>query len=386
MCKRFLELLLCVCPFVWLASVAIGAEYTAKVLLDARTACGNENADASQVKLSDSGYVTGLLGGKFAFLWHADSVAYLTLPKVDNPTYIFRPSDRGEVVLNHIDSSVPTVCVWRCPDTSRGGKAAFVDLGDGKPLITAVNSSGAAVGYCHTPSLSNYPFVITNGRATILPYYEDLFLAYAYGINQRGDVVGQILHRYSEDNPRKLVAEACCWRGGEVVFLGMLEGCEKSSAKLVNSKGQVVVESSPDSSFVSRWSLWTNGAHQEIVLPDDARNCVICGLNDSGQVIGQFCNSQNITCGFLWAKGKLTLLTIPQDKPIVPKALNNKGQIVGNQGQDAYLWENGAAHALPKPVKLTDAAATDINSSGVIAGTCNRRVAIVWTPVAEPDK
>ena len=64
---------------------------------------------------------------------------------------------------------------------------------------------------------------------------------------------------------------------------------------------------------------------------------IATAINNSGQVVG---NSGDHA--FLWQNGVMTDLgTLPGSTSSTATAINNSGQVVGNSGNHAFFWDNG---------------------------------------------
>src|SRR5436190_8143430 len=103
------------------------------------------------------------------------------------------------------------------------------------------------------------------------------------------------------------------------------------------------------------------------------------GINDAGQIVGQFRDASNFAHGFLLSGGVFTAL----DDPSAARAggtfangINGSGQVVGSfQGTDfrvhGFLLSGGIFSTIdgPSAPVITDAAG--INNQGQIVGTYN---------------
>jgi len=99
---------------------------------------------------------------------------------------------------------------------------------------------------------------------------------------------------------------------------------------------------------------------------------VVYGINDLGQIVGVGVDESGNAHGFLYAKGKLTLLDVPGAHPgtTVPTAINDLGQIVGSYGDDTtrefkqFLFFHGVFTTINLPGNPAA-----INNYGQIVGT-----------------
>ena len=99
--------------------------------------------------------------------------------------------------------------------------------------------------------------------------------------------------------------------------------------------------------------VWQGGAITELEpLPDGTASSFAQGINDRGEIVGFGAR------GFLWRHGAVTELELD------PRAINNRGQIVGGTG----LWQDGAITFLPDLVGGGPSYANAINERGQVAG------------------
>jgi probable HAF family extracellular repeat protein len=129
----------------------------------------------------------------------------------------------------------------------------------------------------------------------------------------------------------------------------------------VNERGQVVGDSAVDG-MNSVPVRWQRGAGSSLTT----RHGQAVAINDGGQITGFY--SDGTTGSFRWSQGRiLDLGTLPGAAFVQSTGINNRGDIVGAAGPDAFLWRRGTMSALPR---LAGGAtgAHDINDRGQIAG------------------
>jgi probable HAF family extracellular repeat protein len=98
------------------------------------------------------------------------------------------------------------------------------------------------------------------------------------------------------------------------------------------------------------------------------------GINDDGQVVGDYSGSDGNFHGFFWDAGLFLTIDVPFPKAVVtgPNGINNVGQIVGfwdddMGGRHGFLYDRGIFTSFDFPdSRLT--APTDINDQGQIVG------------------
>jgi len=154
----------------------------------------------------------------------------------------------------------------------------------------------------------------------------------------------------------------------------------------LNNQGQVVGVSSLDSiargkggSPLLRLALWQRGKKQWLLFSaqehlDLDRSSTAAGINDRGQVIGNF---QVISFGavtsyssnaFLWAKGSLVdIPLLPGDDYCAVQGLNNHGEAVGTAATNAGL-SHAFIYRRGKTINQGVGSASGINDQSWIIG------------------
>lgn len=275
-------------------------------------------------------------------------------------------------------------------DASTGFRIVDLGLGDNS-VANAINDRGHVVG-----QRSGRPYLWRNGQITdLLPASE---LGNANDINNRDEVVGDrggfaFLWRNgvltdlgygtaTAINDRGEVvgwsgSHAFRWRAGVMTDLGVIPGDFSSSrAAGINNAGVVVGESGFMNPVPVRWPR--NGTIQ--TLFETSANAV--SINDRGDITGFYwCCKPG---GFLLHRGELTEIPGPPGLMFFrPTAINNRTQIVGGTGWDAFYWQRGQLTLLPRLVSTSQA--RDINDRGQIVGSSGfdemglNYHAVLWT-------
>ncbi len=157
----------------------------------------------------------------------------------------------------------------------------------------------------------SHAFLYSHGEMT------DLGLGEAHGINDRGQIVGEI--------PGAIYPQATLWQQGKIINLGL-----HGVATVINNQGQIVIgDGGRDPLY-----LWQDGRTRSLpILTDSAMN-EADGINSRGQIVGY--------------------------------------AMLGSVGQRAMLWQNGQVYDLNSliPAKLgwLLASATSITDRGRIVG------------------
>lgn len=299
----------------------------------------------------------------------------------------------------------------------------------------ALNEQGQVVG-----GYNDHAFLWTDGKRTdlgALPVREgdglDDTLSVAYGINNRGVVVGSSgsfrpvfmsglqvargfiteksgMHQLTSDgsffpyaiNDAGQIAGLYAYRGffyagGKLIPLGTLSHVpngNRSTARSLNAQGQVVgwstVGSLPVAKFgqlASHAFLWqrhgkSGRMHDLGTLPGWV-NSYAYGINDRGEVIGSVSGETSYTGGvdpsvhtaaFLWREGKIVNLgTLSGSKNSTAFGINDSTQIVGTSDNRAFVWRQGKMldlnACLPSGSGWTLEEARTINNKGQIVGS-----------------
>src|SRR5262249_42587592 len=100
------------------------------------------------------------------------------------------------------------------------------------------------------------------------------------------------------------------------------------------------------------------------------------GINNAGQIVGWFSNSDAVghPHGFLYSNGMYTTFDVPFSSGMNPWGINNLGQIVGdyidgNMQEHNFLYSNGVYTTFNNPLSFSFAEFHGINDGGQILGT-----------------
>ena len=174
--------------------------------------------------------------------------------------------------------------------------------------------------------------------------------AFAYGINQFGQIAGQS-YTNSTPNPTTGIPteDPFLWTNGKMIDLGSLGGTIGFSVWL-NDWGQVVGVSNLSGDQFFHGFLWSWGKMIDLVPASGGDNSYGLWINNLGDVVGtSSVTGDTATHASLWSWGSSTDLgTIGQDDCSEAWGINNFRQIVGVsypcsdfEGGHAFLWQNG---------------------------------------------
>jgi probable HAF family extracellular repeat protein len=145
-------------------------------------------------------------------------------------------------------------------------------------------------------------------------------------------------------------------------------GALNTDPKGLNDSGQIVgnfTSGGTDHGF-----LYSNGVFSQIDVPG-AVETEAWGINNSGQIVGFFSDNSGTDHGFLYSGGNFTNLDVPGKTFTQPRGINETGQIVGDffdgttfQG---FVYMNGNFTTIDISGSLLTEA-NGINASGQIVG------------------
>ncbi len=264
-------------------------------------------------------------------------------------------------------------------------------LGGSSSSAYGINASGQVVGTADLPGGPHHAFVYSNGRMTdagtfpVGPPPWSSLNSWGTGINASGQVTGG--SDLPHDAPHGFLSS-----GGKFTDLGWIQPAA------VNASGQVAGQVP-----LSGAALYSGGKTTLLVnlsgTPDYTSSAT--GINDKGQVIGQFTTwdskkQADVYHGFLWTNGRLldlgALPASPEGYPYsVARGINNAGAVVGESNGRAFLFSNGKLvdlnSLIPAESHWTLLNATAINNNGQIIGLgvnpSGAGHAFLLTPTAE---
>lgn len=236
-----------------------------------------------------------------------------------------------------------------CAQTSlRAQTVVNLGVSYGQPIdrIGGLNDLGQVTG----TAPNNTVYIYSNGTLTYLQSPPGGFIAEGYGINNSGQVVGDVIDSTRGNNFIAFVSS-----GGTMTTLGTLPGDYTSEAFGINSSGQVVGESITSSNHGSAF-LYSNGTMIDLgTLPGNSYSTAYA-INNSGEVVGNASAAGNlVTHAFLYKNGTMTDLGVLAGFSYSSAvSINASGQIVGNTSgygtgvysAEAFLYSNGTMSGL----------------------------------------
>src|SRR6185369_7510729 len=159
------------------------------------------------------------------------------------------------------------------------------DLGSLPPTYSrsqayAISNSGLIAGSLiqvgHDEA--NHGFLYRNGQMIDLGTLPTGTFSDAYGVNDRGQVVGRALY-VTPGLPLDRFFHAFLWEKGIMKDIGTLEQTTSSIAYGINIRGQVVGES-------AHAFLYENGAMKDLGTLPGGDTSIAYAINDAGQIVG----------------------------------------------------------------------------------------------------
>lgn len=261
--------------------------------------------------------------------------------------------------------------------------------GSTRVFVTGINNNGQAVGSCAFSNGSFRAWSWSAGQFRELPSLGGN-LAKAYGINDRGDIVG-------ESNPRGIkFGRACMWRSdGQLVDLGTLGGIG-SWAISINQNREIVGRSWVTGNTMAHAFVIRNGVMTDLgVLPGPTNNYSAANaINASGTIVGLSDGTGGYPNPTRWQTAELLNLA-PASVSGEALAVNDSGVIVGIMRWGSL--DQATAFTTNGPVNLgrlssdTEGVCNDINNSGQAVGNSarpNLSRAVLWrtlTPNSQVD-
>ena len=141
----------------------------------------------------------------------------------------------------------------------------------------------------------------------------------------------------------------------------------------MNNHGDVVGRTRTGRAFVNR-----DGVMQELLIGDTPHfSGGAVGINDSGQIVGVSTSKDSFNRAFLYEDGSMRDLgALPGLTSSEAKAINNRGQVVGNSRNRAFLWEEntGMTEIGWLDDSIPSSSAEAINNVGEVVGRSFIRV------------
>jgi probable HAF family extracellular repeat protein len=190
--------------------------------------------------------------------------------------------------------------------------------------------------------------------------------SFAYGINNRGQVIG------NARTTNNTAAHAFLHSPGSMLDLGTLGG-NNSYAYGVNTNGQVVglsdrtTNDSSQGAFLYTGGLLSNLSHL------GGTNVAAYAINDNGQIAGSvFATGAKALHAYIYGGAVTNITGLPSARTSEAYGLNNRGEVVGyfwinNTTYHGFLYSSNQLYEL-QPFSAGNSEAVAINDGGQVVG------------------
>jgi probable HAF family extracellular repeat protein len=237
--------------------------------------------------------------------------------------------------------------------TDDAGTYTQVNLpGDQSTTVNGINDAGVFVGgvYFHgTPIYSGY--IDNGGTITWLDASgtgSSNYYTYAEGINDADQVVGVFKTNYSSGTNQGFL-----YQNGTFTTIDDPNGAEGTQAYGINNTGEIVGQYT-DSSGKSHGFIDVNGTFTTIDDPLGT-NTTLTGINDAGQVVGFYEDSGGAYHGFV---ASLNGVSTPVDQALTLTSLSVSDAVAGTNPIEVTL---GASHGI---LTVSDTANLTVSGEG----------------------
>ncbi|MDB5172254.1 MAG: hypothetical protein JWN51_1027 [Phycisphaerales bacterium] len=299
-------------------------------------------------------------------------ILFSVLGSGGNPTYIYSngavtplgswqtaaQNDVGDVALTKQAPGTGAPEVWLY---SKGKLEHLATLPGNLGYIYGFNTSGEVlVGGATAAWLVSSAGVVT----PVAPPAGFTQIIQVSGLNDAGQVIG-----LAANGP--VPGTAFLYRNGHSILLNPAGG--HSYTKGINNKGQVLVESAPPGSDLTRLYIYAGGAYTDITPAGAANGAGGTKIDEAGDVVGVYSDANNVAHRFFYRNGSYSDMG-----NILPAAINASGEVVGmaytSNGYmpHGYVFADGVYHDLNDLIGPNSgwliAQANSINDSGEIIG------------------
>ena len=229
--------------------------------------------------------------------------------------------------------------------------------------IWGVNDSGQMVGTLSNSSHNSSSFLDTGGQFAAIAY-PSAVITYAMGLNDLGQVVGF----YEVGGPtNNFVPAGFLYSNGNYTTINDPSGTGLNGtiADAINNHGQIVGIYT-DSNNTPHGFLLSGGSYTTIDDPLGVNGTVVKGINDLGEIVGGYLDSNSKLHGFLYANGTYTTIDYPGAMQTMLSGITDLGEILGS-----YVDSSNIDHgflARPPLYVSSMTAATDTGATSISAG------------------
>lgn len=168
-------------------------------------------------------------------------------------------------------------------------------------------------------------YLYSDGSFTRIAGAGDAYFTSAYGVNDHGQVVGNLLAAYTSGTP-----EAFVWQNGSVTQTFSYPGASSTTATGINDAGRIVgyyaLPGSNDGLHFHGF-LDVAGHFTPIDVPG-AQSTQVGAINNRGEIVGTYFDGQHYH-GFIDQGGRMNFINAPGATDTWVNAVNDFGQIAG---------------------------------------------------------
>jgi len=253
-----------------------------------------------------------------------------------------------------------------------GGLLGFTTLAD-------INENGAITGGFTDSNLGPYGFILDDVRSTDIRCSKAVLSTAPQAINKHGEIAGfATVATYNFEIPFEIAALRTSGffrdKEGRCTILDF-PGANLTEASGVNDDGQVV-GNYRDAAGNFHGFFWDAGLFVTIDVPfPDATITGPTAINNIGQIVGFYFDNNGRVHGFLYENGSFTAFDFPKAVDTLPADINDHGQIVGSYVDGnfvgrSFLLENGTFTIFNVPfIEVFASRVSGINNKGQIVGT-----------------
>jgi probable HAF family extracellular repeat protein len=251
------------------------------------------------------------------------------------------------------------------------GNIPFPSIGPDN-FFQGINNSGQIVGWYQDQTNGLVRgFLFSDGTYTWIDYPTALTGTAATGINDCGQIVG-----WYYDNMYG-TTHSFLFSDGTYTTIDPPAALSRTDATGINNYGQIVGWYFDETYGLVHGFLFSDGTYTTIDYPG-ALWTMPQAINDSGQIVGGYYDTNGLTHGFLFSDGTYTTIDCPNASSVghygtAATGINDSGQIVGgyydtNRLGHGFLFSDGTYTTIDYPTALSGTAAAGINDSGQIVG------------------
>ena len=239
-----------------------------------------------------------------------------------------------------------------------------------------INDSGQVVGELWYNNTVGFIYNYNNLTYTKIVRFPGALQTWAQGINNNGQIVGFYYGKtrgffYSSDTYTTL----------------SVPNADATWAYGINGSGQVVGKFLTGTTY--HGFIYSGGIYTTLDAPN-AISTIARGINDSGQITGSFSDGTG-GHGFVYSGGTYTTLDVPNASSTNAYGINNSGQVAGTfsdgTSTHGFVYSGGTYTTLDVPKAngtWTYTSAYGINNSGQVVGTYSNPTGLVNSFVATP--